>query len=56
LTRKGIAEALLEYQPPPVIGHTPDGKDFNGWEISAGSKELYRQSPNAFLMAAILSK
>ena len=30
--------------------------DFDGWEISAESKELYRQSPDAFLMAAILSK
>ncbi len=56
MTRKGIAEALLEYQPPPAIGHTPGGMDFDGWEISAESKKLYRQSPDAFLMAAILSK
>jgi uncharacterized HhH-GPD family protein len=47
---------LLAYQPPPVIGHTPGSRDFAGWEISAESKELYRQSPDAFLMAAILSK
>lgn len=54
--RKEIAEALLEYQPPPAIGSTPGGKGFDGWEISAESKKLYRQSPDAFLMAAILSK
>jgi uncharacterized HhH-GPD family protein len=56
LTRKQIAEALLQYQPPPAIGRTSPGKDFEGWEISAESKELYRRSPDAFLMAAILSK
>jgi uncharacterized HhH-GPD family protein len=47
---------LLEYHPPPIIGRTLPGKDFEGWEISAESKRLYRQSPDAFLMAAILSK
>ncbi|HEY3273084.1 MAG TPA: hypothetical protein VGJ92_04940 [Methanocella sp.] len=56
MTHKRIADALLQYHPPPAIGHTPRGKNFEGWEISAESKALYRQSPDAFLMAAILSK
>jgi uncharacterized HhH-GPD family protein len=56
LAGERIAEALLQYQPPPAIGYTPRGRGFEGWEISAESKKLYRQSPDAFLMAAILSK
>jgi uncharacterized HhH-GPD family protein len=56
LTRDRIADALLEYRPPPAIGSTVRGRNFEGWEISEESKDLYRRSPDAFLMAAVLSK
>jgi uncharacterized HhH-GPD family protein len=56
LKSRGIADALLQYLPPPAIGSTPRGKSFEGWEISEESKKLYLRSPDAFLMAAILSR
>lgn len=56
MTSNPIADEMLRYMPPPTVGRRSSGRSFHGWEISAESKELYRQSPDAFLMAAILSK
>jgi uncharacterized HhH-GPD family protein len=56
VTSNPIADEMLRYMPPPAIGRASRGKAFEGWEISAESKALYRRSPDAFLMAAILSK
>jgi uncharacterized HhH-GPD family protein len=47
---------MLQYLPPPAAGSKPRGRSFEGWEISEESKDLYRKSPDAFLMAAILSR
>ncbi len=56
MTPERIADALLEYRPPPPIGSTGAGGLFDSMEISEESKDLYNQSPDALLMAAILSK
>jgi uncharacterized HhH-GPD family protein len=47
---------MLRYVPPPVVGQRSPGRSFGDWAISEESKMLYRRSPDAFLMAAILSK
>ena len=56
MTSSPIADEMLRFVPPPAMGCTPNGRAFEGWEISEESKKLYRRSPDAFLMAAILSK
>jgi endonuclease III len=56
MTSNPIADEMLRYVPPPVIGQRSPGRSFREWEISEESKKLYEKSPDAFLMAAILSK
>lgn len=49
-----IAGEMLRLCPVPVPAN--DRPDFGGWGISEESKRLYEQSPDAFLMAAIMDR